>query len=151
VNLKYDSTYTWGGSGILDWGIDVTVSITNIDIEAGSFTATVNYYDGTVLKNTQNKTVTLQSGQSQDIEFRDASFEYDFDWQARYNVQVSITPGQRTVTSSETKYRTEYKTESVTKYKTEQQTQVVTKYRAETRDIYTNKTVTIWQYLTGSY
>ncbi len=151
VNLKYDSTYAWDGSGILDWGIDVTVSITNIDIEAGTFTGNVNYYDGNILKNSQSKPVTLQSGQKQDIIFRDDSFEYTFDWDSRYNVQVSITPGQRTVTSSETKYKTEYRTESVTKYRTEEQTKVVTKYRTENQDVYSNKTVTVWQYITGNY
>lgn len=150
VNLKYDSSYTWDGSGIIDWGIDVVVTITNIDTEEGTFVATVNYYNGSTLKTTQSKSVTLRPGEKQDLAFRDASFDYHLDWKTRYNVQVSITPGQRTVTSSDTKYKTEYRTEVVTKYRTENQTQVVTKYRTENKDVYNNKTVTIAQYLTGN-
>ena len=151
VDLKYSKSASWGSGGILDFYLEEDVTITNLDTQGGSFTATGNFYDGGVKKSTQSQSVYINPGETATVNLKDYSFSYDSNWRTRYSADYSVTPPQKIVTSYETQYRTEYQTQVVTKYRTENQQQAVTKYKTEYNTVYTTTTVTLLQYITGNY
>ncbi|WP_424358986.1 hypothetical protein [Methanocella sp. MCL-LM] len=151
VDLKFSKSASWGSGGLTDFYLEEDVIITNLDTQGGSFTATGNFYDGGVKKSTQSKSVYINPGETTTVNLRDYSFNYDSNWRTRYSADFSVTPPQKTVTSYETQYRTDYQTQVVTKYRTENQQQAVTKYQTQYNTVYTTKTITLLQYLTGNY
>jgi hypothetical protein len=139
VDLKYSKSASWGSGGVLDFYLYNKVVITNLDTVGGSFTAYAYFTDGGAPKSTQTQSVYIGPGQTQEVTLKDLSFTYSDNWETRYGATYSVTPPMKTITEYETKYKTEYKTE------------IVTKYRTETRKIENKQTVTLIQYLSGSY
>jgi hypothetical protein len=110
VPLKYTYTQSYSSVGILEWELQYTCTITNVDTVGGTFTVQANFKDGTISKYSVSGQNYIGSGQKATFQLSSKGLSYSTDWQTRYTVSPSITP------STKIEYHTGYWTEYQTKY-----------------------------------
>jgi hypothetical protein len=119
IPLQYDCTYTWRGTGILDWEIDYSLTCHNVDTVGGTFGTYVEFYDGgRLVYTTPLQRDYIGPGGSKTFEWVTQGLSYSTDWDTRYTFKLQMTQRPtKTVQTPVTRYRTEYRTAYRTAYR----------------------------------
>ena len=117
VPLKYEVISATKGTTL--HGLDVwatsDVEVRNVDSETGTFTVSQTF------RTLNRAPKTMQSSQYIiPAEIKTFHEEFDIDLGEDFNVDYTVTPSEKTLTRTVTKYRTITKYRPVTKYRTEQ-------------------------------
>jgi hypothetical protein len=110
VPLEYTFTHSYSWVGLLDWELQYTCTITNVDNAGGTFTVLANFNEGSTLRYSTSDQKYIGPGQQGTFQLQSKGLSFSTDWQTRYNVVPNITP------TTKIEYHIAYRTEYQTKY-----------------------------------
>ena len=110
VPLKYTFTHSYSPVGLLDWELQYTCTVTDVDNTGGTFTVLANFNEGSTLRYSTSDQKYIGPGQQVTFQLQSKGLSFSTDWQTRYNVVPNITP------TTKIEYHIAYRTEYQTKY-----------------------------------